>query len=765
MRYSLMLWAVLLPVPLHATEFHVAVTGSDASRGTGSAPWRTIQHAADLAQPGDVVTVHAGVYRERVDPPRGGVSAQRRIVYQAAPGEKVTLTGSDSAKGWEKVDKDTWKLTLPNSYFGKFNPFAEKVSGDWYDPRGRAHHRGCVYLNGAWLTEAPNLDTVMQPAGPTPHWFATVDGAAADAPEYLLNVAWFQPTGGAKMPAVQPAARRGSQNAGCAEGGECVGFIKPGDWLRYDNVDFGVGTESIEIRAAANIGSGGMIELRLDQSDGELLGTCEVPVTGDWQKWLSFTAKIKRTVGNKNLCLVFHPTRPAKAEKEAASTVIHAQFPGVNPNEARVEINVRPTVFTPEKTNIDYLTVRGFDLRHAATNWAAPTAGQVGLVTAYWCKGWIIENNEISYSRCCGIALGKYSDPWDGRRGSTEGYYLTIDDACRKDGWTREKIGGHLVRNNHIHHCGQTGIVGSLGCAFSQIIGNEIHDINTQGIWDGAEMAGIKFHGALDVIISGNHIYRCGEVGGIWLDWMAQGTQVTGNLLHDNAGFGGDLFCEVDHGPYLVANNLFLSAKTHLACSQGGAYVHNLICGSLEIMPDSRHTPYFKAHSTDRVGLHDCPVGDVRLFNNLLAGRGSFSAFNGATLPVTAAGNVYTMGSQASKSDTEALLKPDFDTGVKLVSKDDGWYLNLAVDPAWRTAVKRQAVTGAVLGKAVIPDLPFENPDGSPVNVATDYSGTQRNPDNPFPGPFENVKGEIKVWPRPILRPEMPGSNRASPSN
>jgi alpha-L-arabinofuranosidase len=148
--------------------------------------------------------------------------------------------------------------------------------------------------------------------------------------------------------------------------------------------------------------------LRLDQADGELLGICEVPVTGDWQKWQSFTARIKQTEGKKNLCLVFKPHKAGQTgtgqagtgQAETNNTVIFAQFPGLKPNEAQVEINVRPTVITPEKTNIDYLTVRGFDLRNAAPNWAAPTAGQRGLITAYWCKGWIIENNQIHHSRC-----------------------------------------------------------------------------------------------------------------------------------------------------------------------------------------------------------------------------------------------------------------------------------------------------------------------------------------------------------------------------
>jgi hypothetical protein len=137
-RHISTIFAALLLAPLatlQAAEYHVALTGSDASPGTPAAPLRTIQSAADLAQPGDTVTVHAGVYRERVNPPRGGESDARRIVYQAAPGEKVVITGSEEVKKWEKVRDGVWKATLPNTFFGTFNPFAEVRN---------AHHEGVV---------------------------------------------------------------------------------------------------------------------------------------------------------------------------------------------------------------------------------------------------------------------------------------------------------------------------------------------------------------------------------------------------------------------------------------------------------------------------------------------------------------------------------------------------------------------------------------------------------------------------------------------
>ncbi len=724
----------------NAAEFHVSITGSDANPGTTGAPLRTIQRAADLAQPGDTVTVHAGLYREHINPPRGGESDAKRIVYQAAAGEQVVITGSEPAKGWVKESGDTWKLMLPNAYFGKFNPFASTVHGDWFDPLGRVHHLGMVYLNGEWMVEAAShLNEVRQPAAGRPRWYARVDGAE-DA-DYLLNIAAFT-TGTQRVEAASFAGKSGElHEAGSSMGGKCIGWIRSGSWLRFDKVDFGTGTDSMEFWAATETG-GGDIEVRLNSADGELLGKCEVADTGAWSKWVKFKGGIKPVSGVKNICLVFR-SRVSTSD----NTTIWAQFPGIDPNKSDVEIAKRYTVFTPEKTNIDYITVRGFKLKNAASNWAAPTSGQHGLVTAYWCKGWIIEDNEISYSRCCGIALGKYSDEWDNRRGSQKGYHATIVDALKTGGWYKDKIGGHIVRRNHIHHCGQTGIVGSLGCAFSRVENNEIHDINKQGIWGGAEMAGIKFHGPIDVTISGNHIYQ--TCRGIWLDWMTQGTRVSGNLCHDNDTH--DLFVEVNHGPFVVDNNIFLSSKAIEDDSQGGAYTHNLIAGGIDRgLHDGRNTPFHKPHSTEVVALHDNPSGDSHYYNNLFMRSGTLEKYDQAHLPMWMDGNVFFQGAKASKHERAPILRSAVDPALTLVEKNDGFYLTMTLTAALGSVRPSQPVTSARLGKASISGCAFENPDGSPLTIGTDYFGKPRNAANPTPGPFE-APGTgtltMKVWP------------------
>ncbi len=577
-----------------AREYHVSAAGNDKHDGSSSRPLRTISAAAERAYPGDTITVHAGIYRERVAPLRGGTSDATRIVYRAAPGERVVITGAEVVKGWTRVKNDIWKVTIPNSLFGSFNPYSDVIHGDWFDPKGRVHHTGAVYLNGDWLAEAAALDDVLQAPADPPLWFAKV---------------------------------------------------------------------------------------------------------------------------------------------ESDTTTIWAQFGGVDPNQQLTEINVRQTVFYPEKTGVDYITVRGFDLCQAAAPWAPPTAEQSGIIGPHWSKGWIIENNHIHHSICCGVSLGKYGDQWDNTSANTaQGYVKTIERALAS-GWSKENIGHHIVRNNTISHCEQTGIVGSLGPVFSTVTGNTIHDIHVRQLFSGAEIAGIKFHAAIDVEISHNHIYR--TYRGLWLDWMAQGTHVFCNTFHDSRS--EDLFVEVDHGPFLLDNNLFLSPDSLHINSQGGTFAHNLICGKAVVAKyDSRMTPFMKPHSTEVAGYHDNPCGDMRFLNNLFAQSGDLSPYNAAAaLPLQLAGNVFLKGTQPCTQEADPLLLPEFDPNIQLVEKNGGSYLEITLDRAWAATRRRKLVTTDLLGLALIPKLPFERANGAPVRLDTDFSGLVRNPENPFPGPFE----------------------------
>lgn len=589
---------MLLVCEVASKEIHVAKNGAFGNDGTRARPLLTVQSAAGPAQPGDTITVHAGIYRERVNPPRGGTSDSRRITYRANPGDEVVLTGSESVKGWVLEGNNVWKLSLPNTFFGDFNPYQVLLSGDWFDPKGRQHHAGEVYLDGDGLPEASRRTDL---AGSKGQWYSQVVGDST--------------------------------------------FI-----------------------------------------------------------WASFES---------------------------------------DPNAKLTEVNVRQTVFYPGETGRDFITVSGFIMRHAATPWAPPTAEQIGLIGTNWSKGWVIENNTVSYSKCVGIALGKYGDEFDNTSAdAAEGYVLTIERA-RKNGWNKATVGSHLVSGNTISHCEQAGIVGSLGGVFSTITGNTIHDIHVNGLFGGFEMAGIKIHAAIDMEISNNHVYR--TLRGIWLDWMAQGTRVTGNLIHESTD--QDLFLEVNHGPTLVDNNLFLSGKNLTIWSSGNAFVHNLIAGSVAIMAESRRTPYHIPHSTDIVALHDIPTGDARYYNNILVGNANLGIYDNPDRPVFMGGNVFLGGSRPGRFETNPLSSPGYEHGLKFTQEGDSAYLQIALDKAWRTARSRSIITSEMLGKASVANAPFEQPDGKPISISADYFGKPRNAGSPFPGPFEQpIDGRFPVF-------------------
>lgn len=629
-KQSLLALLFLFSVVLQAKEYHVSIKGNDTNNGSETAPFRTIGKAAEYAYPGDVITVHAGTYREWVNPPRGGESDEKRIEYRAAPGEKVEIKGSERITGWvkEKGADGVWKVIIPNTFFGDYNPYTDPIYGDWFYDKGRIHHTGEVFLNEKSLYEKETLEKVLNPVADT----------------------------GIKDP----------------EGSTYTWYC---------------------------------------ENDGE-------------------------------------------------NTIIWANFHSYNPNKELVEVNARNTCFYPEKPGLNYITIKGFHISQAATQWGAPTAEQIGMVATHWNKGWIIEDNVISNSKCSGITLGKERSTghnvWLNDQ-SIDGslHYIEVTFNAIRHGWNKENIGSHIVRNNTISNCEQTGMCGSMGAAFSIIENNHIYDIWVKRQFNGAEIGGIKFHAAVDTEINRNRIHSAGRA--IWLDWMTQGTRVSGNLLYDNDM--EDLFLEVNHGPFLIDNNIMCSKVNIMEQSQGGAYVHNLLMGKIHKYEEhGRYTPYFLPHSTEEVaGLSIIPGGDDRFINNLfvtvvpenadkIRGTYGLAGYDKAVYPMLVDGNVYYNQSVPFGNEENKVVLSDFDPKATLEETADGVYISFSVQGL--NNLKTTRVDTKRLGKAKLPDQAFENPDGSPVEIATDYLGSARS-NQPKPGPFESVKDgvvRIKVW-------------------
>lgn len=609
-----------------AKEIHVSTKGNDQNDGSFKKPLQTIQAAANVAQPGDIITIQEGVYRERVNPPRGGTSDSNRIIYRAAKGEKVEVKGSEEIKGWEKVENGVWKVTIPNTFFKDYNPYQDSIAGDWFHRWGRVHHTGEVFLNGKSFFEKENIQKVLNP----------VPGEKSKDKERSLYT-WY-------------------------------------------------------------------------------------------------------------------------CESDESRTTIWANFHKFNPNKELVEISTRKTCFYPEKQGVDYITIQGIHFSQAATNWAAPTAEQVGMIATHWNKGWIIENNIISNSKCTGITLGKEGSTghnvWSKDEGSINRdgniHYIEVTFRTLAHGWNKENVGSHIVRNNQIFECGQAGICGSMGAAFSIIENNHIHHIYTKRQYGGYEMGGIKFHAAIDAIIKNNRIHDTDR--GIWLDWMTQGTRVSGNLMYNNDY--QDLYLEVNHGPFMVDNNILLSRQSINTQSEGGAFVHNLIAGTFVPRSDNnRFTPYHMPHSTAIKGLAIIRSGDDRFYNNIFVGSGAGTSKNGyenykkTKFPVWIDGNIYLNGAIPYEKEQNYIEKQDFDPGIQLITEGDEVYLQ-CTSPDF-SMERTKLVTTKLLGGTLVSKEVFDNPDGTDLEIDTDYFGKKRDYQNPSVGPFENPGSgnlKLKVW-------------------
>lgn len=83
-----------------------------------------------------------------------------------------------------------------------------------------------------------------------------------------------------------------------------LGYLTPGAYTVYKNVDFGSGVSSVSVRTAS-AGNGGTASFYLDSQSGTPIATVNLPVTGGWQTWQTVTAPVSGASGTHTLYVVF----------------------------------------------------------------------------------------------------------------------------------------------------------------------------------------------------------------------------------------------------------------------------------------------------------------------------------------------------------------------------------------------------------------------------------------------------------------------------
>jgi hypothetical protein len=179
--------------------------GNDSNPGTSGQPFRTINKAAEVLQPGERVVIAAGTYRECVQPARGGTGPDRMISYEAAPGAKVLIKGSEALNDdWQPSNAASmrggggggarpmylWQHELTNALFpDAYNPFALD------DAQG----------NRGWLdTKAVDMGPYFRKRG-----LIWVDGMPLEPVESSSELGSSRMPMPATQPTTQPATNRG----------------------------------------------------------------------------------------------------------------------------------------------------------------------------------------------------------------------------------------------------------------------------------------------------------------------------------------------------------------------------------------------------------------------------------------------------------------------------------------------------------------------------------------------------------------------------
>ncbi len=92
--------------------------------------------------------------------------------------------------------------------------------------------------------------------------------------------------------------------------------------------------------------------------------------------------------------------------------------------------------------------------------------------------------------------------------------------------------------------------------------------------------------------------------------------------------------------------------------------------------------------------------------------------YDNAELPMYVDGNVYYNGSKPFGRETNKIYLPGFDPKISLSKEEGSIFLNITLEKSIKS-LKNKLITTQFLGKAMVPEQAYENPDGSPLMIDT----------------------------------------------
>ncbi len=217
----------------------------------------------------------------------------------------------------------------------------------------------------------------------------------------------------------------------------------------------------------------------------------------------------------------------------------------VDPATSSWEVSTRMHCLAPELTGLGYIALRGLICEHAGNGVPFPQRGAISTTIGHH---WIIEDCTVREVNALGIDIGTQNDL---RSGGARSYQRM----------TGPGSGGHIVRRNHIHHCGIAGLAGCGGVDGSLIEDNCIEDLGDLDLEHVYEAAAIKLHGVRGALIRGNRLRHLRHCCGIWLDHCCVDNRISGNIIYDVATLLAGIYIEVSPEPNQADGNLLWNLR------------------------------------------------------------------------------------------------------------------------------------------------------------------------------------------------------------
>jgi hypothetical protein len=538
------------------SSFYVSTQGNDANTGSLSAPFRTIQRAANLAGPGDTVFIRGGTYRETVRPSRSG-SGGEPIVFRPYDNETVTVSGADVISGW-------------SNYAGRVYRARQGWDLGFGDNQ--------VFVDGRMMIEARWPNTTLDVTHPKL--------AGADALSVVMN--------GAKSKAdLRDAAL--TQPAGYWDGAT-IHFAPGHAWVAQ--------TATITDHTAGRLQ---FTYLQMNERYEKPEKGDRYYLTGKFQALDSAGEWFRDPDGSLYL---WTPGGDSPAEHTVEAKRREFAFDLRGRSGIKVEgLNLFAATIGTDADS-DYITLSGLDARYVshytlmATGWSRPDTTGIYLLGSHS----VLRDSVIAYSAGHGVAVGGSDNRVENVVVHDVGYNAGNDAGINMRG------NGHVVTRNTVYNAGRSGIKIGYARGF-KLTHNLIHDVMQQAT-DGG---GIYTYGtdAKGGEIAYNVIYNSRSEGfgavGVYLDNFS-----SHYVVHHNVVWNADHALKMNptSRDNLIYNNTLAGVDYSVATSKSGdmlgsVFRNNIFTKSAKI--DPRATKQNNLMAGTDPGFVNFAGGDLRL--------------------------------------------------------------------------------------------------------------------------------------------------------